>query len=492
VRARPSPPTPLTPFDVAFGVVLFAIAFVLRNEIARVFAAEPVWDGHYYDFGAKRIAAGFGYSADVPVNGVVEWHAWCHYPVGYSAFLGVFYKLFGAHLEVARVANALVGAALGPATWLVARHAFGATRARIAAAIVAFHPGLILYSSLVMSEELAALTTLLSFWVALAAKNPRRGVVYGALGLGVSALVRPQALLCAPFLLYVLHDSWPGAKKALVHAAAVCAIALVPVLPWTARNCAVMDSCALVSTNGGWNLAIGAFPRATGRFETLRSSDGCREVTGQVQQDRCWFSYGIGQIAAHPVHWLALVPKKLGYTFDHESFAVGYLHEARPDQWPVDRAVEVRGALTLLFSLLVGFSVLGCVTIGGRRRRANPVQIGIAFGSAIFWIVLLSLDEPHLWPIAMLVAILPFVKLPGAPAFPPALKLAAALLATTALTHAVFFGEDRYHVVTIPVFCIFLAGALRRPDAGDDDVRDEARDETPPHVDAQNENGAPD
>src|SRR6202020_1486026 len=112
----------------------------------------------------------------------------------------------------------------------------------------------------------------------------------------------------------------------LVHAgrwvAAVCALALLPILPWTARNCRVMDRCALVSTNGGWNLAIGAFPRATGRFETLRSSDGCREVTGQVQQDRCWLEVGLDEIAAHPGHWLSLVPAKLGFTFDHESFAI--------------------------------------------------------------------------------------------------------------------------------------------------------------------------
>jgi len=31
------------------------------------------------------------------------------------------------------------------------------------------------------------------------------------------------------------------------------------------------------------------------------------------------------QIAANPLHWLALVPAKLGFTFDHESFAIEYL-----------------------------------------------------------------------------------------------------------------------------------------------------------------------
>ena len=158
-----------------------------------------------------------------------------------------------------------------------------------------------------------------------------RGVAVGALVLGVAALVRPQALLCAPFLALGVPGTWTLRLRA---AALGCVLALVPVIPWTVRNCRVMDGCALVSTNTGWNLAIGAFPRATGRFETLRSSDGCRDVTGQVQQDRCWTQYALGQIEAHPWHWLSLVPAKLGYSFDHESFAIEYLHEARPEAWP--------------------------------------------------------------------------------------------------------------------------------------------------------------
>jgi hypothetical protein len=43
--------------------------------------------------------------------------------------------------------------------------------------------------------------------------------------------------------------------------------------------------------------------------------------------------------------------------------------------------------------------------------------------------------------------------------------LSLALLGTTIVTHAVFFGEDRYHVVVTPVLCMLAAGALRRPRA---------------------------
>jgi hypothetical protein len=39
--------------------------------------------------------------------------------------------------------------------------------------------------------------------------------------------------------------------------------------------------------------------------------------------------------------------------------------------------------------------------------------------------------------------------------------MAVSLLATTALAHAVFFGEDRYHVVATPVLCLLAAAAFR-------------------------------
>jgi len=459
--------------NFAFGAALFFVALLPRLYVALRWAGEPVWDGHYYDFGARRIAAGFGYSDERVVDGLVEWHPWCHYPVGYSAFLGAFYKLFGPELRVAAVVDATVGALLAVATWLLARYALSPMRARVAGALVALHPGLILYSALVMTEPLSALSTMLGFWVAV--RGTKRGYfVLGALLLGVSALIRPQALLCAPLLALApgapVFPRWKHARR-LPAVALACALALAPVLPWTARNCRVMDGCALVSTNAGWNLAIGAFPRATGRFETLKSSDGCREVTGQVQQDRCWFSYGVEQIRQHPGHWLALVPKKLGYTFDHESFAVGYLHEARPADWPDERSADARALTTLVHRLLLCAAALGCVAFATKGRR-GAVQGALAAVLALLWIYAFSADAPTFWPIAVFASFVPWLPLPGRPPVTPALAMALALLGTTVLTHAIFFGEDRYHVVTTPVLCILAAGALRATKRNDDAAAD--------------------
>jgi hypothetical protein len=449
--------------EIAFGLALFFFALAPRLFVALHWAGEPVWDGHYYDFGARRIAAGLGYSDDRWEDGLVAWHPWCHYPVGYSAVLGAVYRVFGTDLRVAAVFDASVSAALCVMTWLLARNALSPSRARLAGVIAAVHPGLILYAALVMTEPLSALLTLTAFWIATR-KNTNASFVMGALVLGAGALVRPQALLCAPFFAFLdVRQPLVRLGKLARPSAAVlaCALAIVPVLPWTARNCAVMDGCALVSTNAGWNLAIGSFPRATGRFETLHASDGCREVTGQVQQDRCWFAYGVDQIHSHPWHYISLIPAKLSFTFDHESFAVEYLREARPAAWPEERRVAWRAATSASHRLLVIAAALAFVAFSFRKRR---VAQGVAFAVVLALAALgVAADAPHFYPLVLVAIVLPWLPLPARPARPSALVLVVGLVATTLVTHAIFFGEDRYHIVVTPALCILAAAALRKP-----------------------------
>jgi 4-amino-4-deoxy-L-arabinose transferase-like glycosyltransferase len=468
--------------EVGFGVGLFVVALVLRLYVASAFAGEPVWDGHYYDFGARHIASGFGYADEVMRDGHPVWHPWCHYPVGYSGFLAAFYMLFGTSHAVAHFANGLVGALLALVTYLLAREALSPRRAMVAGGLVAFHPGLVLYSALLMTEPLSALLVLGAFYFALRIARgfggrpgrPLAGIAGGALLMGLAALVRPQALLCVPFLVLALPRTAAGAplrvrevwRQRALGLAVACGVALVPVLPWTARNCRVMDGCALVSTNAGWNLAIGSFPRATGRFETLRSDDGCREVTGQVQQDRCWLEYGIANIKSAPLRWLALVPAKLAFTFDHESFAVEYLREARPAAWPEERRVAVRGLLTGVHRIFVAASALGFVALALRGdKRARRVQTALLAALAACAYAAFAAGTPTFWPIVLVACVLPWLPLPGRPAPHPALLMSVSIVATTALAHAIFFGEDRYHMVATPVLCLLAAAALRAPAA---------------------------
>jgi uncharacterized membrane protein YkgB len=162
------------------------------------------------------------------------------------------------------------------------------------------------------------------------------------------------------------------------------------------------------------------------------------------------------------VHWLALIPAKLGFTFDHESFEVEYLHEARPGAWPEPRRVAARDLTTLTHRLLLAASALGCVAFAGARRpRAARVQGALLVVAAALVAVAFVVDVPTFWPVAVFASIVPWLPLPGRPDVPPALLMGVALLSTTLVTHAVFFGEDRYHVVVVPVLAMLAAGALR-------------------------------
>jgi hypothetical protein len=427
--------------------------------VAIAWTREPVWDGHYYDIGARSIAAGRGYVG-------TEGGAWCHYPVGYPALLGASYRLFGSSMLVGPLLNAVLGALTAVCVFLLARRALDGddTRGALAGALVAVHPGLVAYTPLLMTEPTAAFALVAALLAAaLRPASWRNLAVAGAL-FGVGTLVRPQTILCAPAVLLLLPDDITRRAR-IALAGLTTTVALLVVAPWTVRNCLVMDGCAFVSTNGGWNLAIGSFPRATGRFASLRGSDGCTIVTGQVQQDRCWSRVAWRWISRDTARWLALIPKKLGFTFDHESFAVGYLGEADPERWPEEKKERGRWWLSFAHRALMVAAPLAFVA---RPSRKNPASLlGLAFVALLAWIAVMSDDHPF-WPLAIAIAALPLVR-PGGVARSGVLSFASVAVATLIVVHTMFFGEDRYHMVITPLLCLLAACSWRRqvaPSAG--------------------------
>lgn len=435
------------------ALALFALALAPRLYVALAWTREPVWDGHYYDIGARSIAAGRGYVG-------TEGGPWCHYPVGYSAWLGLAYRLFGAGPWVGPLLHAFTGALTAVLVRELALRASDEPsegRAFLAGLFVALHPGLVAYTPLLMTEPTSAFVLALAPLAFAWRPGARWAPLASGLLFGLGTLVRPQTILCAPAAFWLAARAASTRLRAGL-AIVVSAVAVLVVLPWTARNCTVMDGCAFVSTNGGWNLAIGSFPRATGRFETLRGSDGCTIVTGQVQQDRCWSQRAWGWIGDDPVRWLGLIPKKLGFTFDHESFAIGYLGEADPQRWTETRKEDGRRLLSTVHRALMIAAPLAFVPMPSRRRpRSLLAPLAIVL---LAWIGAAS-DEHPFWPLAL--AIVVAAALSGAALRRDrGLAYAAHAVGTLLVVHSVFFGEDRYHVVIAPLLCLLAAHALRR------------------------------
>jgi hypothetical protein len=200
-------------------------------------------------------------------------------------------------------------------------------------------------------------------------------------------------------------------------------------------------------------------------------------VTGQVQQDRCWAEVGRDVILKDPAHWFGLMPKKLAQTYDHESFAVEYLREADPAAWTEPRRVAGRAFLSMFHQLLLVAAALGLVALPSPRRVgvAGAVVQGALLSAVLGFFAYATVNSSHpFWILPALMPLVGFLPLPGAPPFSTVERFLFGWIFATSLTHAVFFGDDRYHLVVTPALCIIAAGALRRfalrakiPSAGD-------------------------
>src|SRR4051812_36688026 len=184
------------------------VALLPRLYVAIAWPREPIWDGHYYDFGARRIAAGLGYS-----DGTTSWHPWCHWPVGYSGLLAGIYKIMGGGPHVATIANAIIGALLAVFVHRPSRYELRGFPAIAAGLPRALPPGPTLSPARVMTEPLSALAIVVAGWAAVRDRDrrPLRGLSIAGLLLGFGTLVHPTFVAFAPALAFL---GWPAPAMA--------------------------------------------------------------------------------------------------------------------------------------------------------------------------------------------------------------------------------------------------------------------------------------
>lgn len=421
-------------------VVVGVIAFVARWFVV-VWAAKripPAADGTYYHVLASRIAEGHGYTWLWP-DGAVTYAA--HYPVGYPALIALPYALFGAKPIVAMAVNALLGIAAAFAVHDMLARSTSRALAFAGGVAMALHPALLPYTAALMTEGVtASLLVIAAGCTDRARHRSRNWAVAAGIVLGVATLVRPQCLVFAPVL--GLLAVAPGAPllRRLSFAAGVTVLALAVCAPWTARNCKKMERCALVSVNGGWNLAIGT-QTTDGGWAPIDVPEPCKTVFQEAAKDVCFGNEAKAVIRADPRSWLARVPAKLRVTFDYLGAAPWYLHTANASAFPYRAKVVLGGVETVAVRLLLAAAIIAAMRAPGSARRIRLV-IGV-LGLAC---VLVAGTVGYLLASVVVLA-LGARALLRAPVFVP---LTAVVILATAATHAVFFGSGRYGLVVLP------------------------------------------
>lgn len=404
---------------------------------------EPVADGIYYHAHAVRLAEGLGYSWPNE-DGTARFVA--HYPVGYPAFIAAFHRLIGPEVGAAMIANALVGSV---ATVLFVRMCFELAedrrRATLAALSFALHPALLLYTPAVMTEAFTASLYAILFacfvgWLRATCVSVRTGWLL-AFGLtaGLATLVRPQSLLLVlAFTCGAMLVRERLARRG-VAALSMIALTLAVVLPWTARNCEVMQECSFVSMNDGWNLLIGTNPAAQGSWAEVVVPDACAGLDGEAAINRCFGDEARRAITRDPLGWLSLAPAKLSRTFDYAGAGPWYLHASNPLAFPYTAKVAT-GALETAWMRVV----LGCA-LAGLLRRALPSRRRVATLVAVMLAIL-----PWATPAHLLFAFLAFGAMRREKPTTVLLALAGALVVLTAVVHVIFFGSGRYALMLVP------------------------------------------
>ena len=190
----------------------------------------------------------------------------------------LFVAACGAKLAVIRGAQAVVDASTVLAAIWLARRWLPARPSYVVGLFVAFDPLFVYFSALVLSEALFA--ALLTWGVACLAHGASpmsmdrvgRKLVWwlGVAALIASAYVRPSAIVlpaaCAAAAIVVeaAAPTFLAARRRVPAVTAVVALTVVALLPWAARNRALVGRWIFATTNDGFTLYDGWNPQADG------------------------------------------------------------------------------------------------------------------------------------------------------------------------------------------------------------------------------------
>lgn len=432
------------------ALAVTVVALVARLGIVAWAATTipPTADGTYYHLLAKRIASGQGYTWLWP-DGVVT-HA-AHYPVGYPGLIAAAYAVLGASPVVAMLVNAVLGAAGAWAAHDLLRRAASPRLALLGGLAVALHPALVPYTAALMTEGVTAALMVVAVAFAARARDAERGrtafawLAACAVVMGGATLVRPQVIAIAPVVGWLAASAGATVQPRLVRAATATLLALAVCAPWTARNCMRMQQCALVSVNGGWNLAIGT-QTVGGGWQEMAVPDACKEVFAEAAKDECFGREARREILARPGAWLARIPAKLRVTFDYFGAAPWYLHAANPEAFPYRAKVWLGAFETLVSRLLLVAALVSVRKLEGPRRLLREAVTG-------FGLLACFLAAGALGYVAcgLAVLLLGREELERQPLVVPA---SAVVLLATAVMHSVFFGAGRYGLMVVPFVAV--------------------------------------
>jgi len=261
------------------------VARVLYVLIAPAVPAIVDLDEVDYDQIARHVAQGdgFGYGPDALSS---------FRPPIYPLFLAAIYWIFDVNHAVVRLVQAFIGAALPAIVYLAARRRFSRTESAVGAFICALYPAFIGMSGSLMTETIfVPLLALAILGLILVEEEPTWGrILATGIFLGLTLLARASAatlLLLIPFWMFW---RFPQARfQGFLKGVAIGVVAVVTVLPWTARNWHVHHAFIPVSSNGGHIFWLGFHQLDRAKHQDFSRAEAYRAKEGRRAKSEIYF-----------------------------------------------------------------------------------------------------------------------------------------------------------------------------------------------------------
>jgi 4-amino-4-deoxy-L-arabinose transferase-like glycosyltransferase len=374
-----------------FILVCFVAAFIIRVYWIHLIDAQPVSDSRWYYERGVDFAAGRGYSVsanaywpenlppaalvpedEYPMNGMPT----AYWPVGYPAFLGLLFAVFGPSLFVARAANIVLYLGIMFLSYSLAKGVFGSELCgRITLLVLTFYPNHIAYSSLLVNESLFVFLLLLAIALLVALNYGLWPAFAAGLVFGLACLVKPQAAFvpAVMFAAYLLTNLRSKAllKRLLPFVIVYISLGLT-LLPWIIRNFNVFDDFVFISNNGGINLLVGNNPYATGAYGHHEEIGAMlTDVQGEHDRDVRARKIAVEYITEHPWETIKLWPKKLWYLYRKD--VEGFSWNENGIEWTKTSlgktSMLILKGIAQLYYVLIGTAFLFSVLLLFRKHR---------------------------------------------------------------------------------------------------------------------------
>ena len=321
------------------------------------------------------------------------------YPPAYPYFIGLACTLLGSMTAV-KVCQALVSALLIPAAGRLGARVLGSPTGIATAAIVAFYPDLIWFSTHFWSETLFMVFLWWSFERLVAADAGKLAdALLAGLLWGLATLTRETTLYFLPVA--ALWLAWRGGRAGAARGGTFLLAASLIIVPWTVRNWSVYGAFVPVSTSGALNLWQG-----NARLSRQEVYDQYAAIHGRIEKYEHARRMGLAAIRERqpawaleklmgemPLFWeadsLALVHIKRGAYGDVAPWVGALVASVVLTPYLVTLALFVWGAgaspvrrsTVLLLGFLAYYNAIHVATHGFARYRLPVMPVVFVFAA---------------------------------------------------------------------------------------------------------------